>query len=60
MDFRALPPQCRQGIGRIHAGPDIIYEGEILDLLVQRRRDTARVVKLMRKAHRPGRGLWTN
>jgi len=34
MDFRALPPQCRQGIGRIHAGPDIIYEGEILDLLV--------------------------
>jgi hypothetical protein len=52
MDFRALPPQCRQGIGRIHAGPDIIYEGEILDLLVQRRRDKARVVKLMRKAHR--------
>ena len=44
MDFRALPPQCRQGIGRIHAGPDIIYEGEILDLLVQRRRDKARVV----------------
>jgi hypothetical protein len=35
MDFRALPPQCRQGIGRIHAGPGIIYEGEILDLLVQ-------------------------
>ena len=60
MDFRALPPQCRQGIGRIHVGPDIIYEGEILDLLVQRRRDKARVVKLMRKAHRPGRGLWTN
>ena len=25
----------RQGIGRIHAGPGIIYEGEILDLLVQ-------------------------
>ena len=45
MDFRALPPQCRQGIGRIHAGPDIIYEGEILDLLVQRQRDKARVVK---------------
>ena len=60
MDFRALPPQCRQGIGRIHAGPDIINENEILDLLVQRRRDKARVVKLMRKAHRPGRGLWTN
>ena len=60
MDFRALAPQCRQGIGRIHAGPDIIYEGEILDLLVQRRRDKARVVKLMRKTHRPGRGLWTN
>ena len=60
MDFRALPPQCRQGSGRIHAGPDIIYEGEILDLLVQRRRDKARVVKLMRKTHRPGRGLWTN
>ena len=60
MDFRAVPPQCRQGIGRIHAGPDIIYEGEILDLLVQRRRDKARVVELMRKAHRPGRGLWTN
>src|SRR5580704_4312417 len=57
---RALPPQCRQGIGRVHAGPDIIYEGEILDLLVQRRRDKARVVKLMRKTHRPGRGLWTN
>jgi hypothetical protein len=30
MDFRALPPQRRQG----HAGPDIIYEFEILDLLV--------------------------
>jgi len=60
MDFRAVPPQCRQEIGRIHAGPDIIYKGEILDLLVQRRRDKARVVKLMRKAHRPGRGIWTN
>jgi len=60
MDFRALPPQCRQGIGRIHAGPAIIYEGEILDLLVQRRRDKTRVVKLMRKTHRSGRGLWTN
>ena len=59
MDFRALPPQCRQGIGRIHAGPDIIYEGEILDL-VQRRRDKARVMKLTRNAHRLGRGLWTN
>ena len=59
MDFRAVPPQCRQGIGRIHAGPDIIYEGEILDLLVQRRRDKARV-ELMRKVHRPGRGLWAN
>jgi hypothetical protein len=35
MDFRALPPQRRQGIGRSHAGSDIIYEGEILDLLVQ-------------------------
>jgi hypothetical protein len=22
MDFRALPPQRRQGIGRSHAGPD--------------------------------------
>ena len=32
MDFRAVPPRCRQGIGRIHAGQDIIYEGEILDL----------------------------
>jgi hypothetical protein len=52
MDFRALPPRCRQGIGLVHAGPDITYEGEILDLLVQRRRDKARVVKLMRKAHR--------
>jgi hypothetical protein len=31
MDFRALTPQRRQG----HAGPDIVYEGEILDLLVQ-------------------------
>jgi hypothetical protein len=56
MDSRALPPQRRQG----HAGPDIIYEGEILDLLVQRRRDNAAVVKPMRKANRPGRGLWTN
>jgi transposase-like protein len=35
-------------------------EGEVLDLLVQRRRDKARVVELMRKAHRPGRGLWAN
>jgi hypothetical protein len=60
MDFRALPPQCRQGIGRVHAGLHITYEGEILDLLVQRRRDKARVVKLMRKTDRPGRGLWTN
>ena len=60
MDFRALPPQCRPGIGRIRADPDIIYEGEILDLLMQRRRDKARVVKPMRKTHRPGRGLWTN
>jgi hypothetical protein len=33
MDFRALPPQCRQGIGRSHAGSDITYEGEILDPL---------------------------
>ena len=58
--FARFLPQCRQGIGRSHAGPDIIYEGEILDLLVQRRRDKARVVKLMGKTHRPGRGLWTN
>jgi len=54
MDFRALPPQCRQGIGRIHAGPDIIYEGEILDLLVQRRRDKARVVKLIAQSSSSG------
>jgi hypothetical protein len=56
MDFRALPPQRRQS----HAGPDIIYEGEILDLLGQLRLDKAAVVKLMRKAPRPGRGLKTN
>jgi hypothetical protein len=49
MDFRALPPQRRQG----HAGPDIIYEGEILDLLGQLRRDKAAETNAQSSSPRP-------
>ena len=60
MDFRALPPQCRQSIGRIHASPDIIYEGEVLDLLVQRRRDKASHAATPKRSSAQARDwIWT-